>query len=119
MQDNSTNAQNPLIQLNLLEIIAQVKSDPNWQKNDKHTLNLFKSEHLKILLIGLHEEAELKPHKAPGMISVQVIKGEMNFFVGEEAHHLEAGQMTVLEENITHSVQALKETFFLLSLCTK
>ncbi|MBL0024963.1 MAG: hypothetical protein IPO98_08050 [Saprospiraceae bacterium] len=40
----------------------------------------------------------------------------MNFITEKQNTLLEKGQMIVLHENITHSVLALADTFFLLTL---
>lgn len=67
------------------------------------------------MLIGLHQHAKLKPHKANGVISIQVLEGKIEFSAGQQTN-LEMGQMIVLQENITHSVKAVTESFFLLTL---
>jgi quercetin dioxygenase-like cupin family protein len=66
--------------------------------------------------MGLHENAELKTHKANGVISVQTLEGKINFVTQQQSVIIEKGQMIALEENIAHSVTALKESFFLLTL---
>jgi quercetin dioxygenase-like cupin family protein len=71
---------------------------------------------MRIVLIGLHENAELKPHKANGVISVQVFEGKIEFSAEEQIIHLEKRQLIALQENIIHSVKALTESFFLLTL---
>lgn len=68
-------------------------------KSDRNSMTLFESETMSIVLIGLHEHAELKPHKANGMISVQVLEGKIEFSAGQQTS-LEKGQMVVLQENI-------------------
>lgn len=71
---------------------------------------------MRITLIGLHENAELKPHKASGVISVQLAEGKIEFTAEGQKIHLEKGQMLALQENSIHSVKALTESFFLLTL---
>ena len=66
--------------------------------------------------MGLHQNAELIPHKANGVISVQVLEGKIKFDTEEKSSLIEKGQMIALQENITHSVIALTESFFLLTL---
>src|SRR5690606_39393688 len=73
-------------------------------------LTLFKSETMRIVLIGLHENAELKPHKANGVINVQVLQGKIEFTAGQQNTHLERGQMVALQDNITHSVRSEEHT---------
>ena len=106
----------PLVEMNLNNFISQVKNESTWAEKDRNSVTIFKSETLRIVLIGLHENAELKPHKANGVISVQVLEGKLEFNSEKESKHIEKGQMVVLQENITHSVKAISECFFLLTL---
>jgi quercetin dioxygenase-like cupin family protein len=71
---------------------------------------------MRIVLIGLHPNAELIPHKANGVISVQVLEGKIKFITEQQNSIIEKGQMIALHENITHSVIALIESCFLLTL---
>lgn len=106
----------PLVEMDLNKFIDQIKSEVTWQESDRNSMTIFKSNTMRIVLMGLRENAELKPHKANGVISVQVIEGKMNFVAEDQTTLLEKGQMIALNDNITHSVLALKDTFFLLTL---
>ncbi|TVR81347.1 MAG: hypothetical protein EA412_03185 [Chitinophagaceae bacterium] len=106
----------PLVEMNLQNFIDQIKNEATWKESDHNAVTIFKSDTLRIVIIGLHENAELKPHKANGVISVQVLEGKIHFISGKQKLILEKGQMIALQENITHSVVALKESFFLLTL---
>ena len=55
-------------------------------------------------------------HIADGIISVQVLEGEIQFNTDLQSVQLSEGQMLTLHERIPHSVLALKETIFLLTL---
>lgn len=105
-----------LVEMNLEDVINQIKSETTWADSDRNSVTLFKSDSMRIVLIGLHENAELKPHKANGVISVQVIEGKIEFSTEEQTVHLEKRQMIALQEKIIHSVKALTESFFLLTL---
>lgn len=106
----------PLVEINLPNLITQLKDEVTWTDSDRNSVTLFKSETMRIVLLGLHEKAELKPHKANGVISVQVIEGKINFVTEQQTSLVEKGQMIALQENISHSVLALTESFFLLTL---
>lgn len=109
----------PFVEMNLEELIKQIKSEATWAERDRNSLAIFKSDTMRIVLIGLHKNAELKPHKAEGVISVQVLEGEIDFKTEQQVAHLTKGQMITLHENITHSVTARKESIFLLTLAMK
>ena len=105
-----------LVEMNLPTLIAQVKSEKTWADSDRNALTIFKSDKMRIVLVGLHEHAEIKPHQANGVISVQVLEGRISFSIEQQTVVLEKGQMIALHENITHSVSAQTEAFFLLTL---
>ncbi len=106
----------PLVEMNLPELIAQIKEEATWKDSDRNSITIFKSDTLRIVLIGLHEKAELKEHKANGVISVQVLEGKLSFNTAEQSCIIEKRQMIALHENIPHSVLAITETFFLLTV---
>ena len=106
----------PLVEMNLDEFINLIKNEITWKDSDRNSVTIFKSETMRIVLMGLHENAELKPHKANGVISVQVLEGKVEFGTESQTTVLEKGQMIALHENIMHRVLALKDSFFLLTL---
>lgn len=55
-------------------------------------------------------------HKANGVISVQVLEGKIEFTAEQQNTNLEKDQIIALQENITHTVRAVTESFFLLTL---
>jgi quercetin dioxygenase-like cupin family protein len=71
---------------------------------------------MSIVLIGLHDKAELKPHKSNGTLSIQILEGKIIFIEEQKSVVLEKGQIITLKENISHSVKALSESFLLLTL---
>ena len=105
-----------LVEIDLNKFIAKIKQETTWAESDRNSITVFKSNTSSIVLIGLHKNAELKEHTAIGNISVQVLEGEINFVAQPQTLSLSKGQMITLEANIPHSVTALEESFFLLTL---
>ena len=112
--DRTLNA--PLVTMNLNHLIEQVRNEPSWKDSDRNSITIFKSDTMRIVLIGLHEGAELKTHIANGIISVQALEGHIQFTAAPERTELQKGQMLALQKGIPHSVVALKESFFLLTM---
>jgi len=108
-----------LVEIDLNKFIAELKQETTWADTDHNSITVFKSDTTTIVLIGMHKNAELKEHKAIGNITVQILDGEINFFAEQQTLSLVKGQMITLEANISHSVTALKESFFLLTLVKK
>ncbi len=105
-----------LVEIDLNKFIAELKQETTWAESDRNSITVFKSDTSTIVLIGMHKNAELKEHKAIGNISVQVLDGEINFVAEGQTLSLAKGQMITLQANIPHSVTALEECFFLLTL---
>src|SRR5690554_5761221 len=106
----------PLVEMDLAQSIEQIRNEPTWKESSHNSITLFKSDAMRIVLIGLHNKAELKTHIAPGFISVQVLQGCIEFTAEPDKSLLKKGQMISLQPRIPHSVQALEESFFLLTL---
>ena len=108
-----------LVTIDLPSFIKQIKEEKSWSENDRNTITVFKTNGMRIVLIALHEGAEMIKHVAKGLISVQVLEGKLHFNTDEESIELSKGQMLALHEGISHSVLAKEETIFLLTLTTK
>ena len=95
-----------------------IKQESTWKESDRNAITVFKTNGLRIVLIALHEGVEMKKHTANGLISVQVLEGKLQFNTDFRSVELNSRQMLALHERISHSVLAIKETIFLLTLTT-
>jgi len=107
-----------LVEMDLNKFMQQIKSETTWQSSGHNSITIFKSDELRIVLIGLHENATLKPHSAQANISVQVLEGAIKFITDSESVSLSKGQMIALQSSITHSVEAQSESFILLTVAS-
>jgi quercetin dioxygenase-like cupin family protein len=108
-----------LVEMDLNKFMDEIKQESTWKESDRNSITIFKSDSMRIVLVGLHENAELKTHTANGTISVQVLEGAIKFTAEPQAVHLEKGQMIALQEKMPHSVIAVRESFFLLTLAVQ
>ncbi len=108
----------PLVSINIPAFIDQLKQESAWKESDRNTITVFKTYGLCIVLIGLHEGAEMTKHTANGHISVHVLEGELKFITDEKSVELSIGEMLALHERIPHGVLAIEDTVFLLTLTT-
>lgn len=108
----------PLVSIDIPQFIKQLKTEVTWQTSDRNAITVFKTNSLRIVLIALHKEAVMQEHATDGIISVQVIEGEINFSTVNESKLLRKGEMIALHEGLAHRVKAIKESVFLLTLAT-
>ncbi|WP_181308751.1 cupin domain-containing protein [Rufibacter sp. XAAS-G3-1] len=117
--DSARHLDAPLLTLDLTRSLAQIKEEKAWLTSDRNALTLYKSEEVRVVLIGLHAGAQMKTHTAPGPISVQVLEGQLTFEALPHATVLTTGQQVVLPAGVPHRVEALVESVFLLTLFRK
>ena len=108
----------PLVTIDLVSFIKQIKKEKKWKRSDRNAITVFKTKGMRIVLIALRKDAEMVKHTATGKISLQVLEGKMRFNTNEQSVKLNKGQMLALHEGIPHSMLAKKKTIFLLTLTT-
>ncbi|MDB5276428.1 MAG: hypothetical protein JWR61_1383 [Ferruginibacter sp.] len=107
-----------LVSINIAAFTDQLKQEQPWKESDRNSITVFKTDGMRIVLIGLHAGAEMAKHRAGGHISVQVLEGQIKFTTDDKSLELSKGQMLALHPGISHSVLAVQETIFLLTLAT-
>ena len=105
-----------LVSIDLPFFMEQIKKETSWKDSKRNAITVFKTIGLRIVLIALHKGAEMARHIAEGIISVQVLEGQLQFHTDQQSIELNKGQMLALHERIPHSVKAVQETIFLLTL---
>jgi quercetin dioxygenase-like cupin family protein len=107
-----------MVLMDLKEFQEQIKDEKSWKDGDRNAITLFKSDGMRVVLIALHAGSEMKTHTAPGIISVQVLEGQIIFKTEKQTAELNKGQMLTLHKGVPHSVVASVESTFLLTLST-
>lgn len=105
-----------MVNMDLSALTTQIKEEETYNNNGRNSITLFKTDGMRIVLMALKEGSELKTHTAPGVISVQVLEGSINFSTNEQNSVRKAAQMLTLHAGIPHSVTAVEDTVFLLTL---
>jgi quercetin dioxygenase-like cupin family protein len=105
----------PLLLFRLQEEIARLRSEPDWT-GGKRSITLTKQAGLRVVLIALRRGAGLHEHLAAGALTVQVLEGRVRFAAGGESRELVPGEVLAIEPGLTHDVQALDESVFLLTI---
>jgi quercetin dioxygenase-like cupin family protein len=108
-----------MVIMDLTEYREKIKDEKTWKEGDRTAITLFKSDIMRVVLIALHAGSEMKTHTAPGIISVQVLSGRINFRTEQRTAELGEGQMLTLHAGIPHSVLAYEESAFLLTMSIK
>lgn len=106
----------PMVTIDLPSFMEQIRQEQSWNNSDRNAITIFKTDGMRIVLVALHAGAEMKTHTAAGIISVQVLEGQIKFSTEQQSAELDKGQMVALHAGIPHSVFAKEESVFLLTL---
>jgi quercetin dioxygenase-like cupin family protein len=107
-----------LVTIDLLSFVNQIRKEKSWKDSNRNAITVFKTNSIRIALIAFHKGIEMIKHITNGIISIQVLEGQILFITDERSIELSKGQMLALHEGIPHSVLAKEETIFLLTLTT-
>ncbi len=77
---------------------------------------LFKKSDFRMVLLMMDKGAVLKEHHADGTISVQVLRGSIDFRVHRETHNLPLNGILTLGASIKHEVEAHEDSAILLTI---
>ncbi len=114
--DNKTKTEKELNVFNLSSELREMKQEESWHKHGRSSRTLHKVGAMRLVLNSMKAGTEIKTHHANGPISVHCIEGKLKFKTEERSVTLEKGGLLTLDELVKHSVEALEETTFLLTL---
>ena len=106
----------PLLTFDLEAEIKQLQKEELWLKNGRISKTLVKHSDFRILLILMKAGTLMQEHKTDARISIQSLSGRLLIKLDEQTVELSAGHLLVLEKALSHDVNALEESAFLLSI---
>ena len=109
----------PLVQMNNNKFIKQLKSEYAWKKDNHNTITIYKSESTTIVLRGMQKKSLRKSGKVNSDATIQVLKGKIKIHVEGSPIKLKRGQMLGISANTEHSVEAVRDSFYLLTVIGK
>ncbi len=77
---------------------------------------LFKKSDFRMVLIMMDSGSVLKEHHADGTISIQVLKGSVDFRAQGETRSLQVNSVLTLGASIQHELEAREESAILLTI---
>lgn len=117
-RDQPPSTSDTLKAFNLEEALRRARSESGMQSaTGRVTHMLTRGPGLRIGLIAMKSGSQWQEHKTESRIVIQVIEGHIRFSLKGRACELRKGELLMLEPGIPHSVEALEETAFLLTLC--
>jgi quercetin dioxygenase-like cupin family protein len=106
----------PALTFDLAEEVASLKQEASWARGDRNARTLVEDAGFRLVLTVLKTGARMHEHRAAGWVSLQGLDGHLRLQAGEHTAELTAGRVVVLEPDLPHSVEAVEEGAFLLSI---
>ncbi len=105
----------PSAEFNLEQEAAELVRNPQWQTGIARKV-LVQYPGLQITLRRMKAGAYIANHHNPGRISVQSVMGHIRMRADGKIFDLPKGAILVLDRAVTHDVEALEESAFLLTV---
>ena len=106
----------PVLLIDLPFYINQVKTEIAWQKNDRNSITVFKTDKIRMVLVAMHKGAEMHTTRPDNILTLQVIDGMMRLSTNQKTIEASKEQILTLHEHIAYSLQAVEESIFLLTI---
>jgi quercetin dioxygenase-like cupin family protein len=108
----------PLLQSDLTAEIENLRLAESWQRRTgRSSKTLLNSPACGILLIAMKQNTETKEHRVDGRITIHTLVGHVRLKLPGQTVEVPAGHLLMLDRGITHDVQAVDESVFLLTMC--
>lgn len=106
----------PLLSFELGGQVTRLKAESEWRADGRNAITLVKQDDLRVVLIVLQRDLKLDEHHAAGPFTLQVITGRVVLRAAEKSVEVAAGGLLVVSSMLTHEVEALEESAFLLTI---
>jgi quercetin dioxygenase-like cupin family protein len=106
----------PARDFNLADEIASLRSEPSWQQSDRNSRTLVHESQLRIIVTVMKAGARLHEHRTDGAVSIQTIQGHLRLGIGQDAVDLPQGRLVAIEPGVTHELDAIDESAFVLTV---
>ncbi len=106
----------PVLLTDLPSFIDQIKNENAWEKNDRNSITLFKSDKIRIVLVALHRKAEMQTEHPDHVMNIHLLKGKISLIANVSQTEVNKDQMVTLHEKVPYKIKALKKSMFVLTL---
>jgi quercetin dioxygenase-like cupin family protein len=106
----------PVVLIDIPSFIKQIKDEKAWDKNDRNSVTVFKTDKMRVVVVGLHKGAEMTTEHPDNVISIQVISGKIKLHANDDTYDVRKKQAVALHDNVPYRVVAVKKSIFLLTV---
>ena len=106
-----------VLQFDIAQEIAKLRQEDSWQRSTgRSSSTLVKHPDFRIVLTLMKAGVHVHEHKTGARISIQAVMGKIRLRLPDRTVVLAAGQVLALDSLVSHDVEALEESAFLLTM---
>lgn len=105
----------PYVFMDIPAFADQLKSEKSWQKGDRNSITVFKSEETTMVVAALKAGAELTNNAADVFFTIMVLNGEVVITTEDVERDISKGQAIAFHPNVLHSIRAVSDSNLLLT----
>jgi quercetin dioxygenase-like cupin family protein len=97
-------------------IAAEMRTEGPYEREGHTARLLVREPDLRVVLVVMKGGSIIKEHRAKQTASIHVLSGRVRVRLQDQLVDLPSARLLVLESGLAHSVEAMDESTFLLSL---
>lgn len=107
----------PLLQFNLNQELQELRMAESWQRGTgRSSKTLVKYPDFHVVLVLMRADTRMSEHHVDGRFSMHVLQGRLGVRLPEHRIEVAGGELVAVDYGITHEVEALEESAFLLTI---
>ena len=97
--------------------IKQQQQQESWKRGTgRSSTTLAKYPDLRIVLVSMKANTRMREHKAAGRLTILALTGCLRLHILDHVVDLPAGHLLTLDRCLSHDVEALRQSTFLLTI---
>jgi len=108
----------PTLSFDLMGELEQLRREESYRGGDRNAKTLVKEHGLRVVLTVMRSGARLQEHTTAGAVSIQTLTGHIRLHALQETIELPVGHVVMIDSNISHDVEAVEESAFLLTIAS-
>ena len=107
----------PLLHFNLSEELQTLRRAESWQRGTgRSSKTLVKYPDFHVVLVLMRAQTRMNKHHVDGRFSIHALQGRLRVHLPEDLMEIASGELVAVDYGITHEVEALEESAFLLTI---
>ena len=98
------------------DLLEELKREEPWHAGKRNAMTLLKDKNLSVVLVVMHGGSSIEYHQTRCPVTVQVVEGQLRINTDKESVNVGTGEIATLPAGLRHSLEALQECGFLLTL---